>query len=75
MRAMPVGSIRTTLGIVRAQLVTCPQAGAIVASCTQNRYSAEADLSTPIKTVQALDKKAENAAVHRWMLPLATTTS
>gem|GEM_PF-3578216 len=53
------------LGIVCAQLGTYPQAPVFPKSYTQSGYIREAHLPTPINLAQVLDKKGENATVHR----------
>jgi len=64
---------RTNLGIVLAQVGSYPQAGRKTKSCSYLASNSEAGLRTPFNSIQVLDKKGENAAVHRKALPLSTT--
>jgi hypothetical protein len=64
---------RTTLGIVLAQVGSYPQAGCKTKSYSYLPSICEAGLRTAFNSIQVLDKKGENAAVHRKALPLSTT--
>ena len=39
------------------------------------RYTLKAEVPTAFKSIQVLDKKGENAAIHRQADPLSTTTN
>ncbi|HOZ63849.1 MAG TPA: hypothetical protein PK497_05535 [Burkholderiaceae bacterium] len=64
---------RTNLGIVLAQVGSYPQAGVKTKSYSYFGSIGEAGLHTPFNSIQVLDKKGENAAIHRKALPLSTT--
>ena len=51
-----------------------PQDGENYESYSLNGYKGEAGLSTAFKSIQVLDKKGENAPVHKKVRPLSTTT-
>ena len=64
---------RTNLGIVLAQVDSYPQARRKIKSCSYLAPTGEAGLRTVFNSIQVLDKKGENAAIHRKALPLSTT--
>jgi hypothetical protein len=64
---------RTNLGIVLAQVGSYPQASVKTRSCSYSGSTGEAWLHTPFNSIQVLDKKRENAAIHRKAPPLSTT--
>jgi hypothetical protein len=64
---------RTSLGIVLGQVGSYPQAGRHNESYSYWGSTSEAWLHTAFNRIQVLDKKGENAAIHRKALPLSTT--
>ena len=54
---------------------TYPQFLALGPSYSVLRDTREAGLYPPFKSIQVLDKKGENTAIHRSGLPLSTTTN
>jgi hypothetical protein len=63
------------LGIIKEQTGSYPQIKVKAPSYPCFRYSTHTGLHTPFKSIQVLDKKGENAAVHRKLAPLSTTTN
>jgi hypothetical protein len=64
---------RTTLGIVCGKMESYPQAEAILKSYSYGVSTSKAWSRTAFNSSQVLDKKGENAAIHRNALPLSTT--
>jgi hypothetical protein len=64
---------RTSLGIVLGQADSYPQASRHNESYSYWGSTWEARLHTAFNRIQVLDKKGENAAIHRKALPLSTT--
>jgi len=73
MKTMLFNLDRTNLGIVLAQVGSYPQARREIKSCSYLARTVKAGLHTPFNSIQVLDKKGENAAIHRKALPLSTT--
>ena len=55
--------------------VSYPQASVKIKSYSCFRYTLEAEVFTAFNGIQVLDKKGENAAIHRQADPLSTTTN
>ncbi len=66
---------RTTLGIVCMKMESYPQVQTHFESYSYWARTSKAGLHTAFNSIQVLDKKGENAAVHRKALPLSTTTN
>jgi hypothetical protein len=65
----------TTLGIISLKALGYPQGKAFTESYPVFRYTSVAGLPTPIHVIQVLDKRGENADIHRKVRPLSTTTT
>lgn len=64
-----------TLGIVSMKARSYPQARANFKSCSYFMNTSKAWLCTAFNSSQVLDNNRENAAVHRFALPLSTTAN
>ena len=65
----------TTLGIISLESSSYPQTQAYVQSYAHLASISGAGLRTAFNSIQVLDKKGENEAVHRKARPLSTTTN
>jgi hypothetical protein len=65
----------TTMGTSFEQLMTYPQKRQISQSCSYLAAGLQGCLTTRLNKRQVVDQKEENRPVHRWVLPLSTTTN
>ena len=68
-------AVLTTLGIISLESSSYPQTHANAQSYSHLVSTSGAGLRTAFNSIQVLDKKGENEAVHREARPLSTTTN